>query len=72
MRRAAKKVEEAEAAVGKREAELAEIEAKIAAGDVSNEIFEEHARMGKELENAMSVWELAQMELDSMKEQYAK
>lgn len=72
LRRAAKKVEEAEAAVGKREAELAEIEAKIAAGDVSNEIFEEHARMGKELENAMSVWELAQMELDSMKEQYAK
>lgn len=72
LRRAAKKVEEAEAAVGKREAELAEIEAKIAAGDVCNEIFEEHARMGKELENAMSVWELAQMELDSMKEQYAK
>lgn len=72
LRRAAKKVEEAEAAVGKREAELAEIEAKIAAGDVSNEIFEEHARMGKELENAMSVWELAQMEFDSMKEQYAK
>lgn len=72
LRRASKKVEEAEAAVGMREAELAEIEAKIAAGDVSNEIFEEHARLGKEVENAMSIWELAQMELDDMKEQYAK
>ena len=72
LRRAAKKVEEAEAAVGQREAELAEVEAKIAAGEVSNDIFEQHARLGKEVENAMSVWELAQMELDSLKEQYAK
>lgn len=69
LRRAAKRVEEAEAAVSAREAELAEIEAKIAAGDVSPEVFTAHADATKAVENAMSVWELAQMELDGLKQQ---
>ncbi|MCM1067430.1 MAG: ATP-binding cassette domain-containing protein [Muribaculaceae bacterium] len=69
IRKAAKKVEEAEAAVAAREAELADIEAKIAAGVVDPEIFTAHAEAGKAVENAMSVWELAQMELDEIKNQ---
>lgn len=72
LKRAAKKVEEAEAAVGEREASLAEIEARIAAGETSPSIFEAHAAATKEIENAMSMWELAQMELDTLKEQYNK
>ncbi len=71
LRRAGKKVEEAEADVSRRESELAGIEAKIAAGDVSPEIFTAHADATKAVENAMSVWELAQTELDELKERYS-
>ncbi len=67
LRRATKRVEEAEAAVSTREAELAEIEAKIAAGDVDPKLFTAHADATKAVENAMSIWELAQMELDELK-----
>lgn len=72
LKRAAKKVEDSEKMVSVRETELAEIEAKIAAGEVTPEIFQAHADAQKEIENAMSVWELAQMELDELKEQYEK
>ena len=71
LRRAGKKVEEAEADVSRRESELADIEAKIAAGDVSPDIFTAHADATKAVENAMSVWELAQTELDELKERYS-
>lgn len=70
VKRAAKKVDEAEAMVGQRETELADIEARIAAGEVVPEIFEAHAAATKEVENAMSMWELAQLELDELKEKY--
>lgn len=70
VKRVAKKVDEAEAMVGQREAELADIEARIAAGEVAPEIFEAHAAATKEVENAMSMWELAQLELDELKEKY--
>lgn len=70
VKRAAKKVDEAEAMVGQRETELADIEARIAAGEVAPEIFEAHAAATKEVENAMSMWELAQLELDELKEKY--
>lgn len=71
IKRASKKVEEAETDVSRRESELADIEAKIAAGDVSPEIFTAHADATKAVENAMSVWELSQIELDELKERYA-
>lgn len=71
LRKASKKVEEAEADVSRRESELEEIEAKIAAGDVATEIFTAHADATKAVENAMSMWELAQTELDELKERYA-
>ena len=49
---------------------MADIEAEIAGGCVDPEIFTRHADATKELENAMSLWELAQMELDELKERY--
>lgn len=70
VRRARKKVEDAEALVATREAELAEIERRIAAGEVQPEIFTAHENANKELENAMSIWELAQMEFDDLTQRY--
>ncbi len=72
LKRAAKKVEEAEQAVAQCETELASIEASIAAGEVEGDIFERHAAATKAVENAMSVWELAQMELDELKNRYGQ
>ena len=70
VRRAAKKVEEAEAEVSRCEEALAAVEAEIAAGAVATEVFTRHADATKAVENAMSVWELAQMELDELKQRY--
>ena len=70
VRRAAKKVEEAEAEVSRCEEALAAVEAEIAAGAVATEVFSRHADATKAVENAMSVWELAQMELDELKQRY--
>ena len=66
VKRAAKRVAEAEAEVSRREEEIAAIEAEMAGGRSDSEILERHAAATKELENAMSVWELAQMDLDSL------
>lgn len=63
-RRLRKRVEEAEAAVSKQEEEVANIESKLAAGDASAETLTAYEEACKCLENAMSVWELAQSELD--------
>lgn len=68
LKRAAKKVEEAEKEVEKREADIAAIEAKIAAGELDDDIYIRHAQAVKDLENAMSKWELAQMEYDGLKQ----
>ena len=67
IKRAEKKVSEAENEISKIEAEIAEIEEKIASGDVDSDIFNQHAAKNKQLENAMSLWELASMELDELK-----
>lgn len=67
LKRAARKVEEAEAEVGRREAALAEVEERIAAGEVGPEVFNDHSNATKELENAMSLWELAVMEFEKLK-----
>ena len=59
-RRARKKVEEAEAEIAKIEAEIAEIESRIASGDTSDpEIYNLHQKRTRDLETAMSLWELA-------------
>ena len=59
-------MEDAETGVAAAEEAVKAVEARIAAGEVAPEVFEEHAAANKALENAMSVWELAQMELDEM------
>ncbi len=66
VRKARKKVEEAEVEVSRLETAIAEIEAEISAGNPPADIYERHAATTKQLENAMSIWELASMELDSI------
>lgn len=67
VKRARRKVEEAEAEIARIEAEIADVEGKIAAGETDAEIFNRHAALTKSLENAMSLWELASMELENFK-----
>lgn len=68
IRRADKKVQQAEADIAAIEAQIAEIEADIAAGKTDGDIFERHQARHKALDNAMSVWELATMELEELKQ----
>lgn len=67
IRRAEKKVQAAEQEITKLEATVAEIEKEIAEGTSDADIFNRHQAASKNLENAMSVWELAQNELDALK-----
>ena len=67
VKRARRKVEEAEAEIARIETEIADVEGKIAAGETDAEIFNRHAALTKSLENAMSLWELASMELENFK-----
>ena len=67
VKRAEKKVAEAEAEIARIESEIPEIEAQIAAGEVDGDIFTRHADTNKKLENAMSLWELASMEYEEIK-----
>ncbi|MDE6384275.1 MAG: ATP-binding cassette domain-containing protein [Paramuribaculum sp.] len=61
-----KKVEQAEAAVADLEQELAAIEEQMASGEYDPDLYARHAQKQKELENAMSIWELATIEYDSI------
>jgi ATP-binding cassette subfamily F protein 3 len=63
---AEKAVKKAEAEIESLEAKQKEVEDKIAAGDASSETLEEYAKVQKDMENAMSVWELAQSELENL------
>lgn len=71
LKKAAKKVSNAESEVENLEVELKNIEDAISGGDVSQETLEKYTSVKKELENAMSIWELAQMEYESLSEQLA-
>lgn len=68
VKRAEKKVKDAEADIASIEQEIADTESKIAAGETSNEIFETHAALQKKLDNAMSLWEIATIDLEGLKE----
>lgn len=70
LRKAARKVEEAEQAVAAAEKNVADIEAAIAQGQTADDIYNRHAQAVKDLENTMSLWELAQAELDTLNEKY--
>lgn len=67
IRRQRKKVEELEGQIAAIEQEIKEIEDEIASGNTTVEVFERHAATQKKLENTMSLWELASMELDEIK-----
>lgn len=66
IRKAKKKVEEAEAEIARIEANLKSIEDEIANNSGDPDIYNRHAETTKALENAMSVWELASLELDEL------
>lgn len=66
IRRARKKVEEAEAEVGAREAAVKAIEDELASGSPTPDVYDRHAAAVKALENAMSVWELASLDFDDL------
>lgn len=66
VRRARKKVEEAEAEVASREAAVKAIEDELASGSPTPDVYDRHAAAVKALENAMSVWELASLDLDAL------
>ncbi len=66
LARGKKKVEECEARIAEIEAEIAGIEARIAAGDVEGDIFTLHQTRHRDLETAMSLWEVASQELEDL------
>ena len=67
IRKAQKSVAESEKTIADIEAEIAEIEQKLSSGEaVDPDIYQRHSDLQKKLENAMSVWELACMELEDI------
>lgn len=70
IRKAKKKVEEAEQAIAGIETEITETEKKIAEGITTlpntGDIYSHHASLQKKLDNAMSIWELASLEYDEI------
>ncbi|MBD5226085.1 MAG: ABC-F family ATP-binding cassette domain-containing protein [Bacteroidales bacterium] len=72
IKRATKKVADAETGVADAEAAIAALEIRIAAGETEGDIFNQHQIKTRELENAMSMWEIAEQELAELKERFAK
>jgi len=66
LRKARKEVEDAEKAIAAMEERQAEMEGRLAQGEASPELLDDYARLQKELENAMSIWELAQQRYDDL------
>lgn len=67
LKRAEKNVKEAEKRIDELEEEIAEMEEKMASGNAEPELLERYAKTQKELENQMSVWELASEEYENLK-----
>ena len=72
LRKAKKNVEEAEKEIARLENTKVEIEEKFANGETSDELFKRHAQVQRDLENAMSIWELAETELDELSAKQSK
>lgn len=64
--KAEKKVKQAEETIAALELEVKALEDKIGGGDASPETLEAYQNTTKKLENEMSVWEIAQQELDAL------
>ncbi len=72
LRKAAKKVADAELKISELETEIATIENRIAAGETDSDIFTQHQTRTRDLETAMSLWELASQEHDDLKARFGK
>lgn len=67
VRKARKKVEDAEAEIARLEQVVKDIENELQTGTSADpEIYNRHAQANKDLENAMSVWELASIDLEQL------
>lgn len=71
LSKAEKRVKGAEADVERYEDMQRQLEAKISSGDASHETLAAYEKTTKDLENAMSIWELAQTELDALSSENA-
>lgn len=72
VKRAAKKVQDAENEITRLESEVADIEAQLAAGNVEGDILDRYSKTKRDLDNAMSVWELASQEHDDLATRFAR
>ncbi|MBD5325195.1 MAG: ABC-F family ATP-binding cassette domain-containing protein [Bacteroides sp.] len=71
VNRAKRRVADAEADIASIEAEIAALEQALSSGlPQAPDVYERHAALGKKLDNAMSVWELAQAELDELNQKF--
>ncbi|MCM1153005.1 MAG: ATP-binding cassette domain-containing protein [Muribaculum sp.] len=66
LRKARKNVELAEAEVSRLENEMSGIERRLSSGEADDTLLKDYADAKYKLENAMSIWEIAQSELDAM------
>ena len=67
IRRAQKKVKDCEEEIASLEGEIAALEEKMSSGEFDADIYASHSAAQKNLDNAMSLWELASMELEELK-----
>lgn len=72
IKKAQKAIDAAEQTVMQLEEKLAEIEEKLSQGETSSELIEQYATCKKEIENAMSIWEVAQQDFDNLTQQLNK
>ncbi len=72
VKRAAKKVQDAENEITRLESEVADIESQLAAGNVEGDILDRYSKTKRDLDNAMSVWELASQEHDDLATRFAR
>jgi len=63
-KRLEKRLKDAEDTVGKYDALISEIESKLSAGDTSREVIDAYEKTKRESETALSMWEVAQQELE--------
>lgn len=70
LRKARKGVTDAESEIEQLESRIAELEKRLSSGESTPELLEDYADSTKKLENAMSVWELAQMQLDELQKKF--
>lgn len=66
LRKARKALKEAEDNIARYENTISEMEAKISAGECSEDFLKDYAETQKKLENEMTLWEMATLELEEL------